>query len=173
MGLTFWLANIFGALGIIFNALIMQQKTRERVLISKLISDFLWGAQYLLMGAYSGFAITCIGIIRETIFLSQKHKWAQSKLWLVLFILLSLISPIITWKNFSSLLPMAASIISVICFWIGSPLLTKILAFPISACQLSYAIVWSLPTVIINELFTVVSSIIGCIRYYREHKTKV
>ena len=172
MGLTFWLANIFGGLGIIFNALIMQQKSREKVLTFKLISDFLWGMQYLLMGAYSGLAIACIGIIRETIFLNQKRKWAQSKLWLLLFILLSLISPIITWKNFSSLLPMTASIISVICFWIGNPLLTKILAFPISACQFTYGVVWHLPTPIINEILAVISSIIGCVRYYREHKSK-
>ena len=61
MGLTFWLANIFGGLGIIFNALIMQQKSREKVLTFKLISDFLWGMQYLLMGAYSGLAITPLG----------------------------------------------------------------------------------------------------------------
>ncbi len=159
------LSLVFGALGVVINALIFQQKTRENILKFKLTSDFCWMLQYLFKGAYTGVAIACIGVIRETIFLNNKHKWAQSKLWLLLFIALSLISPIITWSGFYSIFPAVASIISVICFWLSKPLLTKYLAYPICACQLTYALRWMLPMSIVNEVITLISTTIGIIRY--------
>lgn len=159
------LSLAFGFLGIILNALIFQQKTRDNILKFKLASDFCWLLQYLFKGAYTGAAIAIIGIIRETIFLNHKHKWAQSKLWLLLFITLSLISPIVTWSGFWSILPAIASIISVICFWLSKPLLTKTLAYPICACQLTYALKWMLPMSIANEIITLISTTIGIIRY--------
>jgi hypothetical protein len=155
----------FGFLGIILNALIFQQKSRENILKFKLASDFMWAFQYMFKSAFSGMAISCIGIIRETVFLNKKHRWAQSKLWLVLFLVLSLISPIVTWKGYSSLLPMAASLISVFSFWLSRPLLTKWLAYPICAAQLSYAVIFMLPMGILNEIITLVSTTIGLIRY--------
>jgi uncharacterized membrane protein YsdA (DUF1294 family) len=159
------LSLVFGSFGVILNALIFQQKTRNGILGFKLASDFMWALQYLFKGAFSGLAVACIGIIRETVFLNHKKRWAQSKLWLVLFIVLSLVSPIITWKGFSSLLPMTASIISVIGFWLSRPLLTKVLAYPICACQLSYGIIFEIPMSIINEIITLISTTIGLIRY--------
>lgn len=159
------LSIVFGGLGVIINALIFQQKTRDNILKFKLASDFCWFLQFLFKSAFSGAAIAFIGIIRETVFLNNKYKWAQSKLWLLLFIALSLISPIVTWNGYFSIFPAVASIISVICFWLSRPLLTKTLAYPICACQLTYAIKWMIPMTIVNEVITVISTTIGLIRY--------
>ncbi len=166
------LSLVFGFFGIILNALIFQQKTREKILYFKLASDFMWTLQFFFKGAYSGMAIALIGILRETVFLNSKHKWAQSKLWLVLFIVLSLISPIVTWNGFWSLFPMAASIISVICFWLSKPLLTKVLAYPICFCQITYGIKWLIPMTILNEVITLCSTTIGLIRYKKNELSK-
>lgn len=163
---------VCGGLGIIVNALIFQQTSRDNILKFKFASDVLWGLQYLFKGAYSGLAIACIGMIREIIFMNYKHRWARSKLWLVLFIGLSLVSPIMTWAGWISLLPMTASVISVIAFWISRPLLTKLFGFPISVCQLTYGIAFQMPMSIINEILSLVSSSIGLIRYKREKKNQ-
>lgn len=165
------LSLVFGFLGIIINALIFQQKSRENILKFKLASDFCWLLQYFFKGTYTGAAVAIIGIIREIVFLNQKHKWAQSKLWLVLFMALSLLSPIITWNGFWSIFPAAASVISVICFWISKPLLTRILAYPICACQLAYAFKWMLPMSIGNEVITLISTTIALIRYKKSESS--
>lgn len=157
------IASLVGALGIGANVLIYQQKTGKNLLIYKLISDILWATHYLILGGFSAFAIACIGIVRESIFLNQKHKWAQSRLWLWVFVVLSLTSAALTWKTLMNVLPAIASVLSVFGFWRNNPTLSKILAFPISLCMLTYDLYIISYMGIANEAFTLVSATISVI----------
>ena len=165
------IASLVGALGIGANVLIYQQKTGKNLLIYKLISDILWATHYLILGGFSAFAIACIGIVRESIFLNQKHKWAQSRLWLWVFVALSLGSAMLTWKTVMNLLPTVASLLSVFGFWRSNPTLSKILAFPISFCMLSYDIYILSYMGIANEAFTLISAIISIIILLKTKKS--
>ena len=157
-------AMIFGALGVAANVIIYQQRSGKRLLLFKLVSDILWMVHYLFLGAFSGAAIASIGIIRETVFLNQGRKWAQSKFWLILFLVLSVISTIWTWKSGFSILPGLASALAVFSFWRSNPSLTRILAFPISASMLTYDIFCGSYFGIANEIFTLVSAFVGVLR---------
>lgn len=157
------IASLVGALGIGANVLIYQQKTGKNLLIYKLISDILWATHYLILGGFSAFAIACIGIVRESIFLNQKHKWAQSRIWLLVFVLLSLVSAALTWKTLMNVLPAIASVLSVFGFWRNNPTLSKILAFPISLCMLTYDLYIMSYMGIANETFTLLSATISVI----------
>lgn len=64
------------------------------------------------------------------------------------------------------------SAVSVISFWIGNPRLSRILSYPISACMLTYDVACGAVFGIVNELFTVISSIIGAIRLDRKKESK-
>ena len=132
---------ILGGLGIAANAIIFQQKTGKRLLVWKLISDVLWASYYVALGGYSGAAIALIGILRESIFLNQGKRWADSKLWLLLFAGLSVASAALTWQSAMSILPAVASLLSVFGFWRARPMLSRALAYPISGCMLTYDIV--------------------------------
>ncbi len=155
------IASLVGVLGIGANVLIYQQKTGKNLLIYKLISNILWATHYLILGGISAFAIACIGIVRESIFLNQKHKWAQSNLWLLLFVLLSVGSAIITWKSLMNLLPATASVLSIFGFWRAKPKLSRILAYPISLCMITYDIFILSYMGIANELFTLLSTTVA------------
>ncbi len=136
-----WAAAIFGFAGIVCSVVIYQCKTRRSLLAAKLASDVIWFMYYFLLGAYSGAAVAAIGMAREVVFINRKKKWAAHPAWLALFILLSIAAAIYTWKNAFSLLTMAASILSIIGFWVGKPALSRVLAFPISGAMLTYDIV--------------------------------
>ena len=159
------LSYIAGFFGIISSIVIYQQKTRVGLLAAKLVSDFIWFCQYALIGAWSGAAISVIAIIRELIFINRNKKWAQSPLWLLLFLALSGVSGIVTWKNLYSIFPCIASALAVIGFWIGKPKLSRFLSYPISACMLTYAISNIAYMAIINELLSICSSAVGNIRH--------
>ena len=159
------LSYIAGFLGIISTIVIYQQKTRVGLLVSKLVSDVIWFLQYALIGAWSGAAISIIAIIRELIFINRKKKWAESPLWLLLFLVLSGVSGLVTWKNLYSIFPCIASALAVIGFWIGKPKLSRFLSYPISACMLTYAISNVAYMAIINELLSIGSSVVGNIRH--------
>lgn len=157
------IASLIGVLGIGANVLIYQQKTGKNLLIYKLVSDILWATHYLILGGFSAFAIACIGIVRESIFLNQKHKWAQSHIWLWVFVVLSVLSAALTWKTLVNLLPATASVLSVFGFWKNNPTLSKFLAFPISLCMLTYDLYIVSYMGIANEAFTLISAIISVI----------
>lgn len=158
MGLA---ASLVGALGIGANGLIYQQKTGKRLLLCKLLSDLLWAAHYLLLGGYSGFAAACIGVVRESIFLHQRFRWARSKGWLLLFAALAVGSAAVTWQTPMSLLPALASLLSVFGFWRNHPTLSKILAFPISFCMLTYDVYVVSYMGIANEVITLLSATVA------------
>ena len=164
------LSTIFGIMGIGSTVVIYQQKTRKGLMLSKLVSDVIWFLYYFSMTAYSGAAVAVIGLMRELVFINKEKKWAKHPLWLVFFLVLSVICGYITWKNVFSLLPCIASVVSVISFWVGNPRLSRILTYPISACMLTYDIACSAILGIVNELLTVTSSIIGAIRLDRAKK---
>lgn len=168
----FFIAIVFGVLGIIANAVIYQQKNRKKLLTVKLISDVIWAIHYYCLYAYSGAMVCVIGIIRESVFINSDKKWAKSKLWLCLFLLLNLITGILNWKSVWNVLPCIAGIISVISFWIGNPSKTRYLSFPISALFFTYNVVVKSYAGIANEIATFTSVIIGIIRFKRNATTK-
>lgn len=154
-------AQIIGFVGVAINLLIYQQKTQKRVLFFKFISDIAWALHYIFLGAFSGAAIACVGLLRETVFmLSQKHR----KKWLVLFLCITVVSIYLTWKNWFSIFPAIASFLSVISFWQRSPKRTRLLAFPISLCMCTYSISSGSWAGVCNELLTISSATIGLLR---------
>lgn len=158
-------AQLVGIVGIVINMIIYQQKSRTGLLVCKLLSDVASLIHFLLLGAFSGAAIALIGCFRELAFLKFSKESKTGKVLMGVFIVVSLISATLTWQSAFSILPAIASIISVIGFSQGSPRLSRILSFPISACMGTYAVSVASYTVVANEIFTVTSSMIGIIRH--------
>ena len=159
------IAQVFGLLGIVGNILIMQQKSRKMLLRFKLVSDVLWTLHYLFLFAYSGFAICLISVFREIVSINRKtHKWADCVVWPILFISAAVGSAFLTWKGPITLLTTCASILAIISFWIGKPKLSRIMAFPIGACMITYDVLIISIVGTINESLAIVSAIVGIIR---------
>ena len=110
------LSEALGFLGIVLNIVIYQQKKRKPLLRWKLVSDVAWGLHYAVAGNYSGAAVGTIGIARESSFLAIEGKKIDRRPFLAIFFVCACISVWVTWKGWASLLPAAASILSVISF---------------------------------------------------------
>lgn len=158
------IVQLIGVCGIVCNMLIYQQKTRERVLEIKLISDVIWAIHYFALDALSAACVACIGILRETAFLKTDKRGRAAKIWFCIFILISLASAALTWQSVYSVLPACASVLSIISFAQGKPKWNRRLSFPISACMGCYGFINGSVAGVINEILTVISSIAGCVR---------
>ena len=159
------IAQVVGALGILTNALIYQQKTRRRLIAFKLIADVIWGTHYAMLGAYSGMAICIIAVFRELIFINREEKkWAQHIIWPIIFVSAALSTAALTWNGPLSILPAVASATSVIGFWIGKPRFSRILVFPITALMVTYDALSGSYAGLLNEAISVTSTVIGIIR---------
>jgi len=158
-------SECLGLLGIALNVIIYQQKKRKSLLRWKLVSDIAWALHYGVAGNFSGAAVGTIGIARESTFLAIEGKRIHRQPFLAVFFLCACASVWLTWKGWSSLLPAAASILSVISFWQQNPKLSRFLALPISGCMLSYDLLVGSYTGIANELLTLTSVFIGMYRH--------
>ncbi len=161
------MVQFFGILAVVALCSVYQQKTRKRMIISKLCADIFWLLHYLLLGGYGAAIVNFIGIFRELVFMKREEKaWANKIVWPVLFILCGWISGIVLLKNPINLLLTLASSFVTISLWVKNPKLTKIITLPICSFFIIYNIYVGSYIGVMNESLTVFSIAIS---FAKEH----
>lgn len=161
--MIFW-SNFFGVLGILTTILIYQQREHRNMLYWKLATDTVWVIHYLLLGANSVAVVTIVAILRSIILLCQKHRWAQHKAWLGIFLGSSLFLSILAWKDWTSLLTTIGSPACIIAYWIGNPKLTRMISIPVALMFLINVAVNGSVWGTICESFLLISAVVGFFR---------
>ncbi len=163
-----YIGQLMGMAAIAVSFFIYIQTKRYRMVMMKLITDFLWFAHHVSIFSYTAAATTAIAVLRELIFL-RRDKREHGGAVLVVFSLLFILSAVLTWRDCFSVLPAAASILATLAFGSDRVRLIRMFSFASSVCMFVYGIhYFSIPTVI-NEIL-VESSII--ISFVRERKIK-
>ena len=162
--------NIVGYIAVVENLIIYLSNKRENILIFKLISDVLWAINGFLLtianpANLTGAIINVIAIGREFVFYYRfKKRWAGHIIWLYVFILATLISPIMSWAGPVSLLPAVGSVVAVIGFYSKKPNVMRYISFLAQGLWLIYGvIIQNLPVILCNA-FVLISAVIGLIR---------
>lgn len=163
-----WIGKCAGYAAIAASVLIYQQKSRSGLLIWKAISDVLWIVHYFLLGGYTGAAVTCVALMREIVFFNSDRHSKKGKILLLCFLCISIACSVLTWGSVFSLFAMVGSMLSIVSFWIGEPKVSRIMAFPISACMLTYGVSNGSVAVLINEILVMLSSAWGLLRHDRK-----
>lgn len=111
----FILAQILSFIAMVTNMLAVQLETKKQILLTIVVSNFLFVISYILLGAYVG-ALTCgivaIEIIINTI-LEDKGKRTPKPL-IVFYVVISVLLGITTFDSFIDLLPIIASILFIL-----------------------------------------------------------
>ncbi len=141
------ISQIIGFCAFLIFVISLQQVSKKKILFLQIFSFGLYSLEYLVINAYSGMIIFIINIIRSIIFYKVADKNSNNKLILAIFVILSLLCGKITYKYLFDILPIIASILTIIFTWQSS---TKILRLG----QISVCICW-----IIYDIF--VSAYIG------------
>ncbi len=164
MSLQNIIAQLIGLGGTYMLFTLYQQKERKKLLLRKLCADVLWGIHFVMLGAWAGAIPNLMGIFRETVFLHSDKKWANSFVWPVLFIVISWILAIISWKSALGLLPMCASTLVTISMRVEKTKTTRILSVPICLAFLTYDFFVASYAGMINESISLVSIFIAIFR---------
>ena len=122
-----------------------------------------------MLGALSGAVMNGINMGREVVFQCKtSHKWAQTPIWAVVFIIINLSSTLFSWQGWQSLLPAVGASISVVGLWCASPLTIRLFSLPSTACWLAYALMSGTPSGIICNVIQMAAIIIGLYRDIRD-----
>ncbi len=165
--------NAFGVIAIISKTTEFQLKTKKAIFSVAILSAFCWVAYFLVQGDFASMFACLITALDIVIFMCRdKYKWANSKIWVVLFVSLQLILGIISYKVWHDLFAIIGGTIIVICYSLKSKKAYRILSAFGLACWLANSISKMYIIALINDAFGCVSAIVSILRFYVFNKNK-
>lgn len=169
-------AQIFGLLGMAMNISSYQAKKRRNVILMQFFGSAFFTINMFMLGAYSGFMLNGIGIIRAQIY-SRESQLKRTALWNRVFVTLYVLSYAAVFLAFGKeatlknlvleLLPTLAMVATTLSFSKSAAIIRRC-ALISSPCWLIYNCVSGSLGGIICEIFGLISAITGMIRYDRK-----
>lgn len=170
MGVTglYVLSQVFVIINYVLLIATYQLKNRKTILIVNFISTIAVSISYLLLSAYTGFAMAIVALIRNILFLKndkKSKKNSKKDIAILLFLYaISILFAIITYDGFFSLMPVLVVILYTYSIWQKNTKIYKILGVPVSIGAIIYNLYINSICGVIFESFLAVSAIIGLLR---------
>ena len=174
MNYSVWklVGECIGLIAVIEGFFIYLSSKRERILIFKFISDFLWMLNHFCLGGYTGALLNLVAMGREAVFYNRdKRKFAKSTLWLYFFLIAVAISPLLSLvsgkEGWYALLPAFGSMAAVIGFYSRYPNVTRYTSFVANGLWLAYNVIISNYSATLSGVILLLSALIGTVRSLR------
>ena len=169
--------QIVGIFAMAFNIWSYQQKQQRFIIALQLVGSLLFTVHFFMLGAYMGGLLNAIGIIRAIVFLYKDKLKSEHFLWLVGFILVYILSYVLTFtllgKAFNpknaivELLPVIGMTATTFAFRAKTAKTTRLLGFISSPAWLIYNIISLSIGAICCEVFSLISILVGLLRLDR------
>ena len=146
---------------------------REHILISKTFSDLTSVVHFFLLGEVVGGAVCIVNTGRGFVFYNKGKKWASGIYIPIIFCALTLLTTLLQWKGWYTVLPAVGSVLAVIGFWCNRPRLVKLFNLPAVTLWLIYSIIIvSISATIINivSIITILVSMVRELAGYIKNK---
>lgn len=165
-----WLIQGLGFLGILASVLSFQCKTHKRILFLRTMNEFLFGIQYLLLGAYTGTAMNFVGCVRNYVFSYQVEKGKKTTLSRALFSAGFVLFSLVTWSGPKSLLIAVAKVLSTYAYGCTDTVRMRWIILATSTSWLIYNACIGSVAGIVCEGFTLLSLVVAIVRIHTIRK---
>ena len=176
---TYILSQIVTIFVYVFLSLTYCVKNRKVILAFSFTSNFLNAIAFILLGAYTSAIMCAISILRDIIFLIDEKINGKSKkitkkdiIILAFIYTLSIISIIITFKGFLTLLYAIASLIYTFSVWQKNNKIYRLLGIPVILISLCDSIYIKSIFGVILQTVVMITSIIGFITSVMKERTQ-
>lgn len=154
-----------GILGLCFGVLSFQSNKSKNIVKLKLLNDFIFSIQYILLGAITGAVMNVISCFRNLIYINCGRKNKNTYGWMVFFSIIMLITGALTWNSKFSLLAISGKIISTVSYGLKDAKKVRLLTLPSSIEWLIYDSYYHSFGGVINQLLIILSILISITRY--------
>ncbi len=158
------ISQIIGFCAFLIFIISLQQVSKKKILFLQIFSFGLYSLEYLVINAYSGMIIFIINIIRSIIFYKIADKNSNNKLILAIFVILSLLCGKMTYKYLFDILPIIASILTIIFTWQSSTKILRLGQISVCICWIIYDIFVSAYIGIFTEFMIIFFTIFALLR---------
>lgn len=177
---TYILSQIVTIFVYVFLSLTYCVKNRKVILVFSFTSNFLNAIAFILLGAYTSAAMCAISILRDIIFLidekinGKSKKITKKDIVILAFIYtLSIISIVITFKGFLTLLYAIASLIYTFSVWQKNNKIYRLLGIPVILISLCDSIYIKSIFGVILQTVVLITSIAGFITSVMKERTQL
>ncbi len=153
----------FIAVGLFFYSYQCTQK--RKLLVIQTVATALSCIQYLLIGAFSGFALNVVCIIRNFIFSYRDKNHRTDLLTPVLLALCMAVVSIFSWEGIHSLLITTGLVVNTVCMGVFDAKTFRKTILISSSLILLYNVFASSYSGMLSESISLISVVIGIIRY--------
>ena len=159
------IAQAIGYVGFVIGVIAFQSNKHKVIVLSKALTDICFGLQYLMLGAYTGALINCIGIVRNLTLANVKDKSKSQKVATAVFVLLITLACVLTWGGPLSILAMVGKICTTVSFSIKNTKILRFLTIPSCILWAIYDVATGAYGGALYEAAGLVSIIIAWIRF--------
>ncbi len=159
-------AYFFGFLVIISNVIAMQMKNKKQIIFCYILANLFSSINFYLLKSYSG-AIICLFAIVQTFINNyfEKMKKDVPKVLITLYIIISIILGAITFNKYIDIMPIVCSILYTIIILQKKETNIRKIALINIIIWVLYDILCKAYALVISDLITTVSTIIGIYRF--------
>ena len=171
-GLLYVVSQIFALLSLLLNLYAIQRKKKAQILNYNVVAAVCGTLHYLFLGAWPGVASKAVGTARNSVAAYEAHRGRVSRIWPAIFVSFYIISGIITYSSFISILPIIASVIYAIVIYVGSATNIRYAAMISSSLWLLYNVFVFSIVGIFSETIFIIDALIAIYRYRKHRKSR-
>ena len=159
-------------------AITYQLKKRKSILLFSFASSIANAIVFILLSAWSGFAMSCVSIVRSIAFLIKNNKDTNEKftkidLWILISLyIISIVLAFFTYEGVLSLLSVGATMLYTYSICQKNSKMYKIIGIPVSILWISYNIFVKSLFGAILESIVLIFEIRGVTKESKNHKEK-
>lgn len=162
------IGQLIGFVAVMFTVLSFQAKSRGRILLLQTAGSFTWAVHFCLIGTFTSAAMNGLSVVRNLVYAKKDSwRWVRNPVTPSLVIAAVLGLTAFTYEGPVNLLPMAATVISSIAFYLDRERTIRILSLIVSALWFTSNIIEFSIAGICTELFNMTSISIALIRFAR------
>lgn len=170
---SFIIAQVFGFLAMLVSISMYQFNKHKKVMLLMVLCALLWCCHYTFLGLFTPVAMNFLGAVKNFIFSFKEGRQIESKTIPIIFLILSVVSTLLTWKDAWSVLPLIASVFAIVAQWQINVKHLRLLTIPVCVCWFIYNINNQSWAGTANEVFVLISIIVALIRNKKTETIKV
>ena len=157
--------RIIGIIGLILTFAAFQTNKHKNIVIIKLVSEFVFGVQYLLVGAYTGCALNILGSVRNFTYLKLDEKGKSTRIAMFIFMAVFTVAAVLTWDSWLSIFPLVGKLFSTAAYSLKDPRKIRLLNVPTAIMWVIYNVTFGMWEALFPDSMSLVSVMIAIVRF--------
>ena len=170
------IAQAIGALALILSLISFQMKERRTILLFQMLASLSCAVSLIMLGGIAGGILDVIAFSRTLVFsLSDRYKWAGSKICLFSYFALIIAVGILTWESGSiaTLFAILGTLLSTLALFMKSERNIRLISLLVAPPWIAYNLIYSSCFGILNELIAMTSIIIALFRMRKSRSQNI